>query len=54
MSSNTAAAAVSVTGGVLTVTPKTTAGFSTITMSDGFGHSFTFTVSLTTASLVIN
>ncbi|WP_407572981.1 beta strand repeat-containing protein [Deinococcus altitudinis] len=53
-SSNTAAAKVSVTGGVLTVTPKTTAGFSTITVSDSFGQSFTFTVSVTTASLVIN
>ncbi|MGY2895655.1 beta strand repeat-containing protein [Deinococcus sp. UYEF24] len=53
-SSNTAAATVSVTGGVLTVTPKTTAGFSTITVSDSFGQSFTFTVSVTTASLVIN
>jgi hypothetical protein len=53
-SSNTAAATASISGGVLTVTPNTTAGFSTITVTDTFGQSFSFTVSVTTASLTIN
>lgn len=53
-SSNAAVATASVSGGVLTVTPGHTAGFSTVIVQDSFGQSFKFTVSVTTASLVIN
>lgn len=53
-SSNAAVATASVSGGVLTVTPGSTAGFSTVTVQDSFGQSFKFSVSVTTASLVIN
>lgn len=55
-SSNTAVAAVSVSGGVLTVMPGSTAGFSTITVKDSaaFGQTFTFTVSVTTAAFNLN
>ena len=53
-SSNTAAASASISGGALTVTPNGTAGLSTITVTDTFGQSFTFTVSVTTGSLTIN
>ncbi|WP_456829931.1 hypothetical protein [Deinococcus sp. UYEF24] len=53
-SSNTAVATASVSGGALTVTPGHTAGLSTITVSDLLGRSFTFMVSVTTATLTIN
>jgi len=53
-SSNSTVATASISGGVLTVTPTAKAGFSTITVSDAFGQSFTFTVSVTTASLTVN
>jgi len=55
-SSNPAVAAVSVSGGALTVTPGSTAGFSTITVKDSaaFGQTFTFTVSVTTAVFNLN
>ena len=53
-SSNEAAATVGVNGGVLTVTPGSKAGFSTITVTDTFGQSFNFNVSVTTASLNVN
>jgi len=55
-SSNTSVASVSVTGGALTVTPGSTAGFSTITVKDSaaFGQTFTFTVSVTTAVFNLN
>jgi len=53
-SSNAAVATASVAGGVLTVTPGSTAGFSTLTLQDSFGQSFRFVVSVTTATLTIN
>ncbi|WP_420594508.1 hypothetical protein [Deinococcus sp.] len=53
-SSNTDAATVSVSGGVLSVTPGTAAGYSTITVTDTNDQSFSFTVSVTTASFTIN
>lgn len=53
-SSNTAVATVSVNGGVLSVTPGSTAGYSTIAVTDSSGQKFPFDVSVTTASLTIN
>jgi hypothetical protein len=53
-SSNPAVAAVSVSGGAVTVTPVTAAGFSTVTVSDTNGQSFSFTVSTTAGRLIIN
>ena len=53
-SSNLTAAAVSISGGAVTVTPGTAAGFSTVTVTDTNGQSFSFTVSTTAARLIIN
>lgn len=53
-SSNTAVASAFLFRGSLNVSPNGTAGFSTITVTDTFGQSFTFTVSVTTGSLTIN
>ncbi|QFP77007.1 hypothetical protein [Deinococcus sp. AJ005] len=53
-SSNPSVAMASVGGSTLTVTPQGPAGFSTITVQDSFGQTFTFTVSVTTAAIIID
>lgn len=53
-SSNAGVATLSVNGSVLTVTPGSTGGFSTVTVKDASGQSFSFDVSVITVTLTIN
>ena len=53
-SSNAGVASASVSGGALTVTPGSSGGFSTISVKDASGQTFSFDVSVTTGSLTIN
>jgi len=54
VSSNTGVASVNLVGNVLTVTPGSTAGISTITVTDANGQRFSFDVSVTVVSLIID